>query len=634
MRIRRRTLLKTLACSIGALAASPFLAPVLAETVPRSGRFRLAGLIGSLQASFPQNGLERTWGDGLTLAADAAVGVLLSPPLEAAFPFNAVGARWQLAGDPARDLLLEIRTAAADGDWSDWTACPALDHAPAGFDRSAGELLLIEGDRLQFRVTLLGDTTSPLLTDLEIVYIDSTAGPSLASLEAGAWLLAAGRPAIISRRGWGCPQPNSSDNWPPVYQPAQKLIVHHTVTANGTDPLRLVRAIWQYHAVDLGWGDIGYNFLVDQFGNIYEGRYGGDDVVAGHALQYNYGSAGAAVLGQFQPGDPNAPPAGQPTSQAIDGLVTLLAWKCNQRAIDPSGRGLFLDKDLPNVCGHRDALSTSCPGSSLYVRLPDVRTRVKALYDPQAQVSKYACQWGTHSTPSQIGPGETVSVQITVQNLGWFAWPQAGPNPVHLGYRWYRSDGSQYVQSADGDRRSALPIDAVAYNQTVTINAQLTAPAALGTYTLKWDLVHEGYTWFADAGTGSRTLDAAVTVAPPALSLGQSQILLVTRPGGDSGWVPLAIGNAGPGTFTFSVSVASAGWLQVSPLSGGPPGSVRVWAKAAGLRIGTYEGQVNVSASGTSAVLNSPQSVRVTLVVTDRFQRRGFLPSIVAKHPD
>ena len=78
------------------------------------------------------------------------------------------------------------------------------------------------------------------------------------------------------------------------------MIVHHTVTRDPeTDPKATLRAIYQYHAVSRGWGDIGYNFLIDQQGTIYEGRFGGDSVVGGHALQYNWGSIGIAILGNY-----------------------------------------------------------------------------------------------------------------------------------------------------------------------------------------------------------------------------------------------------------------------------------------------------------------------------------------------
>ena len=91
--------------------------------------------------------------------------------------------------------------------------------------------------------------------------------------------------------------------WDPEYVPVKKIIVHHTVTSNSDpDPAATVRSIYYYHAVSLGWGDIGYNFLIDRQGRIYEGRYGGNAVVGGHALTWNYGSVGIAALGNYEEG--------------------------------------------------------------------------------------------------------------------------------------------------------------------------------------------------------------------------------------------------------------------------------------------------------------------------------------------
>ena len=79
------------------------------------------------------------------------------------------------------------------------------------------------------------------------------------------------------------------------------MIIHHTDSPNEQDPLTAIRAIYYYHAVTQEWGDIGYNFLIDRNGTIYEGRYGGANVVGGHALQYNYGSVGIGLIGDFTP---------------------------------------------------------------------------------------------------------------------------------------------------------------------------------------------------------------------------------------------------------------------------------------------------------------------------------------------
>jgi hypothetical protein len=166
--------------------------------------------------------------------------------------------------------------------------------------------------------------------------------------------------------------------------------VHHTVTQNNDpDPAQTVRAIYAYHTRGNGWNDIGYNFLVDQQGRVYEGRFArayrpgeaptGEDeagrgVIGAHAKAVNPGTAGVALLGDYSGGF--VPPA-----PAVDSLVRLLAWKAARHDIDPKGASPFTAVDgsprsFPNIAGHRDVGDTGCPGGRLYERLPEIRQRV------------------------------------------------------------------------------------------------------------------------------------------------------------------------------------------------------------------------------------------------------------------
>ena len=110
-------------------------------------------------------------------------------------------------------------------------------------------------------------------------------------------------PPIVPRLSWGADE--SIRRGPPTFAPALRFaIVHHTAGANdysSSEAAAVVRAIQLYHVQGNGWNDIGYNFLVDRFGTIYEGRYGGVDrnVVGAHALGFNSGSVGIAVLGTY-----------------------------------------------------------------------------------------------------------------------------------------------------------------------------------------------------------------------------------------------------------------------------------------------------------------------------------------------
>jgi len=222
-------------------------------------------------------------------------------------------------------------------------------------------------------------------TDLQAVVIDAGMAPSP---RAPAAKRTAPQPEIITRAGWGADE--SIRKGPQEFAPISKLIVHHTVTPNDDpDPAQTVRAVYAYHTRHNGWNDIGYNFVVDQQGRVYEGRWArnyrpgeaptgedehGNGVIGAHAKEVNPGTAGIAVLGDYSGGV-------VPPGPALDGLVRVLAWKAARHDIDPKGTAPFTAKDgsprtFPNIAGHRDVGQTGCPGGRLYERLPEIRQRV------------------------------------------------------------------------------------------------------------------------------------------------------------------------------------------------------------------------------------------------------------------
>ncbi len=184
---------------------------------------------------------------------------------------------------------------------------------------------------------------------------------------------------VITREGWGVDEDHDY-TWEERFVPVKKVFLHHTATSNNySDGAAEVRAIHSYHATNLGWGDIGYQMLVDRFGTIYEGRRGrvrenGDreilsnGVEGGHVLSYNYGSTGIAALGNSQQGQWNRfwDDAGH------DSIVDAVAFECGRHFLHPEGKSDFLRTDrvwheaLTHCVGHRDGTSTQCPGSRLY----------------------------------------------------------------------------------------------------------------------------------------------------------------------------------------------------------------------------------------------------------------------------
>ena len=200
------------------------------------------------------------------------------------------------------------------------------------------------------------------------------------------------QPLVVSRAEWGADE--SLMTWAPQFYRTKKLIVHHTSTSNDyADQAAAesqIRSIYYYHAVTQGWGDIGYNFLIDKFGNVYEGRYsrdydgadpsgddvGGNGVTGAHTSGWNSGTVGVAMLGTFIDQDI--------TAAARNSLETLLAWEASRNGIDPLATESFTNPvsdaaiTTPNIAGHLDYSATECPGATLYGTLPTLRSNVSA----------------------------------------------------------------------------------------------------------------------------------------------------------------------------------------------------------------------------------------------------------------
>lgn len=194
---------------------------------------------------------------------------------------------------------------------------------------------------------------------------------------------AAGEPAIVTRAGWGANEEMVRAK--PTYAAVDRLaIVHHTANTNSYTRAQapaIVRGIEAYHVLGNGWNDIGYNFLVDRFGTVYEGRGGGIErnVVGAHAEGFNTGTIGVALIGNFTTATP-------PKAQQ-DALVKLLAWRLDVAHVDPLSTVVYTSGGnakfragrvvtLRAISGHRDTGPSECPGANAYRLLPSIAKRV------------------------------------------------------------------------------------------------------------------------------------------------------------------------------------------------------------------------------------------------------------------
>jgi hypothetical protein len=294
-------------------------------------------------------------------------------------------------------------------------------------------------------------------------------------------------PTIIPRSSWGADESIRYDIlgdewWTKAYYPLQKLTVHHTAGANNDpNPAATVRAIYHYHAVTQDWGDIGYNYLIDAAGRIYEGRHSRDYwngatpttdegtgliVESGHAYRHNPGNMGIALLGTYT--------SVAPKPAAVSALVRLLAWAVASNGIDPRGANTYVNpvtgrtRYTANITGHRDYESTGCPGGVLYGMMPSIRNQVAALrnlwpgeiYNPPRRVEFAAGTYvgrkfnaagaitGSKSFTLSRASGAPTSQRATVPNQAgaWF-YITAG---VWAGY-WVQESGATTLMPAPAD---------------------------------------------------------------------------------------------------------------------------------------------------------------------------------------
>ena len=385
--------------------------PVRMADLVLAGRDLRAGLADGVR--LPGQG-----GDARGLTAERPGATYTTPALQAAFPCTHVGVHWRTDGGDERGVRVELRASRDGQAWLPWRPVLREAHGPdrAGSQEGSETFGALVGARLgtwlQARLTFerAGPETAAV-SALTLTCLDSRR-PEVADLTpplplsapergpGGEVFLRAGivgfLERVVTREAWGADESlrfkDGVNQWPAAHVTPSLLVVHHTATDNDyADAEAEVRSIYAYHAVTQGWGDIGYNLLIDSSGRVYEGRRGrepdasgrreivGEGVVAGHALDYNYGSVGIALLGNFQ--------MRQPGTAQVDALVEALAFMAQRYGIDPTstqnyvrarGDGTALWRDgISNVSGHRDCIPTECPGDNLYPRLPSIRQRVE-----------------------------------------------------------------------------------------------------------------------------------------------------------------------------------------------------------------------------------------------------------------
>jgi flagellar hook assembly protein FlgD len=379
--------------------------------------------------------------------------------------FDMVGLHWRGRGTVA------FRTRSVAGAWSPWRgAAPEADDLPDSGSpenrlrgwRIGNPWWVGESDRIEVR-------TRGRVSRVRTFFVGSPVEEIPLRR-----LSIAGSPPIITRAQWQADE--EIRRAAPIYADSLKFaVVHHTAGPSGSSPAQaaaIVRGIEAYHVKSNGWNDIGYNFLVDRWGNVYEGRFGGIDrpVIGAHALGFNTGSVGVALIGTYT----SAPP---PKAQ-LQGLEKLLAWRLDVAHIDPlstviatsGGNEKFsagTQIALRAVSGHRDTGSTSCPGSALYALLGSVRSEVgktgtPKLYAPVAKGTlggpvrftgklSAALPW---TVTVRDGSGKTLAVGSGTGTAVDWTWDSRGVTSA-APYGWVMAAGAD-VRPASGTLGSKL----------------------------------------------------------------------------------------------------------------------------------------------------------------------------------
>ncbi|MET9817952.1 MULTISPECIES: N-acetylmuramoyl-L-alanine amidase [unclassified Streptomyces] len=336
-------------------------------------------------------------------------------------PFSMVGITWD-DPDAALDGTAQVRTRSREsGEWSPWHALDTDVRTPeTGPDRdgasvrggtqplwagpSDGVQVRVSGARLPagLRVELVDPEGGADAVHTAVVEPD-VVEPGVVGPAAGA--PSAERPAVTPRSAWGADESLVKD--PPSYtSDTQAVFVHHTAGTNDytcEESASVVRGVFLYHVRSNGWNDIGYHFLVDKCGTVFEGRAGGIDkpVLGAHTYGFNAATSSVSVLGDYTTATTN--------TAVRESVAKVAAWKLGLYGLDPTGTTVLTagadngkyklgqKVTLHRVSGHRDGYPTACPGQHLYDDLPEIR----ALAGNAGKPTEPAPQ----TAPEPAGPG-------------------------------------------------------------------------------------------------------------------------------------------------------------------------------------------------------------------------------------
>jgi hypothetical protein len=355
--------------------------------------------------------------------AEKADGLGVTDVVDLGGALHVIGVTWP-TGLLRRGDAVEVRERVG-GSWGPWQQLGHDDdHAPdagtaeASSARGGTDAWVSSAEAVQVRVLTSGHGLGRGAR-LDVVDPGRSAA-DVRSQVAGAASAQGAQPTILTRADWGADESIRHNIF--GYGTIKAGIVHHTAGTNSysaADVPAIIRGIYEFHTNGRGWGDIGYNFLIDRFGRTWEGRWGGVDkpVIGAQALGFNSQTYGAAVIGDYS--------SVTPPSAVVTAEARLAAWKLGLSYIDPTSTTTLDGAGTrPTIIGHRDVNSTGCPGDRLYAQLPQIRTLAKSyqgtvFYGPRISGTSMAYR----------GPGPTVTARASTA----MTWRLLVTSPCHVG---------------------------------------------------------------------------------------------------------------------------------------------------------------------------------------------------------
>ncbi|HVL82476.1 MAG TPA: N-acetylmuramoyl-L-alanine amidase [Actinomycetota bacterium] len=424
--------------------------------------------------------------------------------------FGLVGVSWP--ADEVAPTGVEVRTSLDGRSWEKWTELemaidvegPDLGVEDRG-RRATSPLWVGRAQHVQVR----WHGAAPRGAEVQAV----DPGPDPQPPAGRAARAIAAQPGIITRAQWGADE--SIRRCCPRYSGDLKAgFIHHTATSNNysrDQSASIVRSIYAYHVQSNGWDDIGYNFLVDRYGQVFEGRAGGLDrlVIGAHAAGFNTSSVGVSLIGTFE--SVSAP------AEALDAVQRVLAWKFDLHHVDPTGTTQMVSGgsnkypagqtvSLRTIASHRDVGNTSCPGDGLYNALPSIRTNTYNIGLPKL--------FDTALRPTTITPngdGRDDTMRLTGRASAGANWTASVTDGTGAARRAWSGTGSVDITWDGRDAAGlALPHGDYTFQLSAASGAERARPA-----TYKVTLFREPWTgWTRVGGAGDRGESPRTSAAP------------------------------------------------------------------------------------------------------------------------